>query len=87
MTISAKSIAFARASRRRDDTVWVLWGSHPSYSNGTPIKLIDGSISNCRREEKFRRTDPRWRLEIVRQFTRPDALDNGEEPERWDGLS
>jgi hypothetical protein len=56
------------------DMELVVWGSHPAYANGTPIRLTGGTVAHCRREIAFRKIDDRWSLAVLRPGVRPVAL-------------
>lgn len=54
---------------------WLLWGSHPNYAGGVPIKLAGGTLNDCL-HAKRRRTlaDSRWKLAIYKAGTEPVGL-------------
>jgi hypothetical protein len=43
---------------------YVLWGSHPSYADGVPIRLTGGTVRECRTEKRWRESDGGWTLSI-----------------------
>lgn len=45
--------------------MWVLWGAHPLYAGGVPIKLTGGTPAECRRERRFRERGGFTRLRIL----------------------
>lgn len=49
-------------------TEYVLWGSHPEYCDGQPIKIDGGTFRECERMLFARqRQDDRWELEICKR--------------------
>jgi hypothetical protein len=54
--------------------MFVLWGSHPRYCAGEPIKLTAGTLGECRSAERTRRADGGWKLAIYRAGTTPVGL-------------
>lgn len=56
-------------------TDWVLWGFHPRYANGVPIKLVGGSLPRCRAEQTWRvKRERGWTCAIYREGTAPVGL-------------
>lgn len=54
---------------------WVLWGFHPAYAQGVPIKLTGGSPSDCRTEQTWRvEREGGWTCAIYRAGTPPVGL-------------
>lgn len=52
---------------------WVVWGFHPRYVDGTPIKLTGGSTRHCN-GEVTRRTQEGWTCAVYRARTAPVGL-------------
>lgn len=46
-------------------TTYVLWGSHPLYAGGTPIKLTAGTLGECRQETRYRKSDGGWTTLVI----------------------
>jgi hypothetical protein len=57
----------------KTDTEWVLWGFHPAYCGGTPIRLTGGTQRHCRSEQKPR-TAEGFTCAIYKQGTAPAGL-------------
>lgn len=49
-------------------TQWVLWGQHPLYAHGVPIRIEGGNLAECRREYCYRERQCGWtRLAILHE--------------------
>lgn len=53
-------------SRDKCETAYVLWGSHPWYAAGTPIKIMGGTLDECKAGLAERSIDEAWNLDIRR---------------------
>ena len=62
----------ARLDAKRE---WVLWGFHPRYAGGEPIKIMGGTIGQCRTEMAFRvEREGGWTCAIYGAGTAPLGL-------------
>lgn len=53
---------------------WTLWGSHPLYVDGLPIKISIGTLREVRASWRQRERDGGWLLAIYRWGTEPVGL-------------
>lgn len=51
-----------------------LWGSHPAYVDGEPIKLTIGTLGEVRASQRQRERDGGWLLAIYKWGTEPVGL-------------
>jgi hypothetical protein len=53
---------------------WTLWGSHPAYADGLPIKISIGTLREVRAARRQRERDGDWLLAIYRWGIEPVGL-------------
>jgi hypothetical protein len=54
---------------------FVVWGSHPRYADGTPIKLSGGTARECSAElRRLARVDNTWKAAIYPKGAAPIGL-------------
>jgi hypothetical protein len=53
---------------------WALWGSHPAYVDGVPIKLTIGDRRTCGSSQRYRERCGGWTLAIYRQGVPPTGF-------------
>jgi hypothetical protein len=58
---------------------WVLWGIHPSYAGGVPIRVEGGTFRTCRGELNRRIKDGGWtRLGILHACEKWSGVPHGQ---------
>jgi hypothetical protein len=56
-------------------SAWVLWGFHPRYADGVPIKLTGGTLGHCRAEQTHRvEREGDWTCAIYKRGAAPTGL-------------
>jgi hypothetical protein len=53
---------------------YVLWGSNALYANALPIKLMGGTLRECRATQTRRKAEGGWALAIYSVGTAPTGL-------------
>lgn len=60
-------------TRRKPAETFVLWGFHPRYAGGVPIKLTTGSLQQLSAENTSRKAEG-FTTAIYKQGTEPAGL-------------